>query len=379
MQILKKGEKVGIYCFHIAILIHLSIMCEEFSIWEMPLRGRLLQLAFVLGAVKIVTTYYEKYEWILMGLVGALSVAGYLASGEKYIAYVAVMIFAAKSVDMRAILNYITLAVLLSIIIVPVLALTGVGGVVVDTRDYGRGIVESRYPLGFNHANNLHGTLWYLFAMLTYIFKDRADWRHYAGMAVINAGLFYLTRSRAGFIVTGIIILAGFAYRYWKEAVFDRIWIYIAGMVAFLAVIVLTVISVSVDCFSGYGPVLKKLDSITTGRLSLAYQSAFIGEWKPLSQGGSHAYAVDNGFAGVPADYGYIAAIVFIAFIIWLMIRVTIKREGILFMIVLTAVLYTFMEKTYVINDAYMLSNLMYVVAMILLGNAKNETEKHQA
>ena len=46
----------------------------------------------------------------------------------------------------------------------------GVGGMVVDVRDYGRGGVENRFCLGFSHANNLHGTLWYVMALLLYLF-----------------------------------------------------------------------------------------------------------------------------------------------------------------------------------------------------------------
>lgn len=378
MQIVKKQEKAGIICFYLAILIHSIVMCVGYSSAEVPFRGKLLIAAWGLCCFKILTTKYDKAEWIVMAIAGAVGVTCYVSAGEKYLLYVAVLIFAAKSVDMGKVLRCVGISALAAALIVAVLSLFGIGGAIVDTRDYGRGMVESRYCLGFSHANNLHGTVWYLMCLYVYIFRDKIGWKSYTVLTIINIGMYLLTGSRTGVAVAEAVVLAGLMHTYLNKYVWGKMWPYIAGMLAFLATIVITVVSVSVDCYTGYGPVLNKLNSITTGRLSLAYQSAYIGDWRPFMQGGAHVSTVDNGFAAVASDYGYVALIVFVAFIVWLLIKLTVTENGILYAIAVTAILYTFMERSYTINDAYLLSNLLYVAAMITLGEGY-ERKEHQA
>lgn len=380
MQIIKKCDKAANIIYYIAILIHIAIMCEGFSVWETPQRGRLLQIAFILCCVKILMTYYEKIEWIAIAIIGALSIASYICSKEKYMVYVAVLIIAARNVDMKVVLSLIFEGVVISTILISIFSLTGLGGTVSETRDFGRGIVETRYYLGFSHANNLHGTIWFIYAMAAILYKDRMDWKAYTVATFFNVALFMLTGSRAGLIVAQLIVFACIAYTYFNKYVFEKIWIYILGLVGFIATLILTIISVSVDPINGYGALLNRINNALTNRLRLAYESAYIGDWHALTMGGSHKDTIDNGFASIPASYGYIIGLIFIIFIIYIMYKTFKKKDGILFSVIVTTILYTFMESSYTVNDAFLLCNLMFIAAMILMGSkTNNEPEEHTA
>ena len=378
MQLVKNHEKTANYIFLAAVAIHLLVMCVECSSFSVPYRGRLLQAAFLLCCVKIVMTYYEQWEWLLMFLMAILGGAVYACCGEKYIIYVMVLIMAARGSDMRTVLKMAFGMSLVALLVIAILSLCGIGGVPFVTEDFGRGSVETRYSLGFSHANNLHGMVWYIMSLAILMWKDRLNRYWYLGMTVLNVLLYILTLSRAGVIACQLMIIAGLVYRYLNKVIFEAWWIYILGGVALAAIVILTLVSVKTDCFSGYGPVLSKLDSLLTGRLNLAYQSAYIGDWHLFSPGGSHKYPIDNGFAYLPAFYGYGTAIVFViynAFLIW---KGAVRRDGIFFALVMTGIFYTFMESSFMLNDAYLMNNPVFIVTMLLLGENYG-TEKHQA
>lgn len=368
MQIIKKCDKAAYIIFMAAVLIHLLVMCGEFGVWEVPFRGRLLQVAFALCVIKILMTFYSYIEWMMLVGAAAVSALSYVFTREKYALYVAVLIFAAKSVDMKMVLKLVLDATILSTVIVVIASVAGMGGIVSETRDFGRGIVETRYSLGFSHANNLHGTYWYILSLMVLLYKDKAGWKTYSVMAASNILMFVLTKSKAGFAVAMLVIVAGAMYRYVSKYVFDRLYPYILGLLALAGVVGLTLVSVTADYYAGYGPVLKKLDSITTGRFNLAYQSAYIGDWKLFRAGGNHKYPVDNGFASLAADYGIVLWLVYLALIVTLIVICAKKKKGILFSIIISCVFYTFMESSFVLNDAYLLSNFIFIASMWILG-----------
>lgn len=371
MQIIKKCDHVSPYVFLAAVIIHLAVMCGEYGVWEVPYRGRLLQVAFVLCCIKILMTYYSYAEWLMLTGMGIISVVSYLCTKEKYVVYVVVLIFAAKSVETKMILKVVLYASILATIIVAVLALLGKGGMVVDTRDYGRGTVESRFCLGFSHANNLHGTFWYIVSLIVILYQEKMGWISYTVMAVLNVIMFVLTGSKTGFGVTMIVLIAGILYRYAGRYTFEKMYPYILGYIALAGVEILTVASMKIDCFADYGPVMKKLDSITTGRLNLNYQSAYIGDMRLFSAGGTHRYALDDGFATLPSTYGIVIALVYLAFTVGLIYITSKNKNGILFSVVMTCVVYTFMESSFTLNDAYLLANISFVVAIYLFGEKK--------
>lgn len=365
IQLIKKGEGIGKYCFFAGIWIQLLVMILGHSAWEMPLRGRFLQLAFVLFCVKILFTEYSLKEWLAMILLGGLGCLSYLASGEEYVLSIIVMIFAAKDVQMRKVIKWIFYGTLLGTICIIVLSLFHVGGMIVDIRDYGRGGVESRYCLGFSHANNLHGTFWYLLALCLYLFFDKLKWSHYIGLTVLNAGMFLLTASKAGVIAAQILIIAVCIAKYYPK-IEKQMGIYILGVLCVMGIWGISMASVLIRWTDSV--VLQFLDRVFTGRINLAHWGAPISNWKLLSSGGEMG-VVDNGWITVFFNYGYVIGILFVGVQLYLIYQAWKRKNGVLLAILVTNAFYTFMEATYTMNNVYYLCNLSYVTAMILMGD----------
>ncbi len=369
MQIIKKHDKSADIIFQIGLLIHLFVMVVGYGEWSIPYQGRLLQIAFGLFASKILMTYYSKKEWVILLAVGVLGVVSYLFTRDEYVLSVMVMIFAAKSTDMRQICKRILIVASVATMVIAVLSLFGIGGIPVDVRDYGRGAIEARWCLGFGHANNFHGTLLYLLVLVVYLYFERITWVHYLILTGCNILIYQLTVSKAGLLVVQMVIGAAFLLRY-KKVLEEKSWIYFLGFLGTIALYVISIISVSVEWTKS--SLLVLLDRLLTGRINLAYQHAHISTWKILESAGELG-VVDNGFVAMFFNYGYIVGITFMLFFLLLLYASWRRKSGILLIIIITSVLYTFMESTYMTNPTYLLSNLSYIVAMLLLSDKKEQ------
>ena len=368
MQLIKNKEQIGRGVFFAGVIINLGIMGGAYGEWSFPLRGRFLQASFVLFCIKILLTYYTKTEWLVMILLGIIGGVSYLCSGDEYVLSVVVMIFAAKKTDMRRVCKWIFGMALLASVITAILSIIGIGGILVDIRDYGRGGVEARWCLGFGHANNVHGTAWYLTVFLIYLFFEKLDWRHYAVLTIGNFILFAFTISKAGFIAMQLVLTAGFLLRYIKMLK-QQSWIYFCGVLAFAGVVGISIISVSIEWLKS--PILMFLDKVFTGRINLAYQYANISTWKLLSPAGELLVPVDNGWVKIFFDYGYLAGIVFLVFHVYLLWRIYMNRDAVLLIWIVTYFFYTFMEATFTVNSVYMLGNIAYIACMIVMAERK--------
>ena len=176
------------------------------SILDFTITGMIRQLTCLCFGLKILLTKYNLKEWLIIGVIGILGITSYVTMDTKYLIYISVMIFASKGIDSTKVLRYIFYASLAGMILVIVLSLTGIGGPIYDIRDYGRGTIEKRWTLGFNHANNLHGTFWYVISLGLYLYKEKINWIHLSILTILNIFHFLLTVSKTGFIVAQIVI-----------------------------------------------------------------------------------------------------------------------------------------------------------------------------
>lgn len=373
MKIIKKFDKQANYIFYFAIILHLAIMCVELGEWSIPFRGRLLQLAFLMGGLKILMTYYSKIEWVVMIVLGIIGSVSYYFTREKYVLYVVVLIFAAKSVDMERVLKLVLYVSLAATLITAGCSALGLGGSMVDVADYGRGMIETRYNFGFSHPNNFHSEVWFLTSIAVWIYKDRFDWKHYTALSVVNIGIFLLTVSKTGVIATQLMIFGGIVYRYAKKAIYDKIWIYIAGAMAYIGVLALTIASIVICGWWGYGPILDFVDRITTRRVMLAYKYARLEWWLMWRRSGVEDPIIDNGFAAIGINLGYVVWFVLIIFIAYLIFASAKRRDGIMLSLLMCSILCIYMENTFILNYVYLLCNVTYLIMMKILSEEKSE------
>lgn len=375
MQIVKSHEKMGNVLFYIGIALQTLLMTIGYGEWNIPFHGRIMQLAFVLFCLKILTTRYSKIEWVAMVLLGGLGIVSYIATRDEYVVSVIVMIFAAKNVDMKRVCKWMLGTVFVAVAVTAVLSLCGIGGIPVDVRDYGRGGVEARWSLGFGHANNLHGTIWYLFTLVVLTYFDKLKWGHYLFFTVVNVFLFSLTASRGGLIVTQTVFLGAVVLKYFPKTKKMTI-LYVLCGVEIIGVVGLTLVSAIVSPENI--PILSKLDSMLTGRLHLIQWYADMSQWRWISTGVITPY-VDDGWATIFYSYGYVIGIVFILFHFYLLNQIWRKKDGILLVVLVTSIFYIFMEATYTMNSTYLLCNLSYIIVMILLSKTSDSVEEESA
>lgn len=360
MQLIKKKESFGNTLFLLGIILELIVMItDHFASFTLPYRGRVTHVAFVLFCIAILTTYYTKKQWFILVCFMALGVVSYFTCHDEYVIRFVVLAAASKDKDIESALKIIFWSSLVGALMVIFLAVIGVAGNMVDIRDYGRDAIEARYTLGFNHANNVHDMLWYLISLCILIKKEKTAWWQYVIMTVLNIILYQLTISRTGLIATQIVILGGFGYRY-VDVVKKYGLIYLGCGVGLVLSVFLTIYGSIYNI--GESRLIATLDPFLTGRLEMLTEYANFKQWVAFPTARSSAM-VDNGFSSIIYVYGTIVGMIFIALIIFMILKLAKKEAGYVAVVLLGTVLVTFMEATFIINVS-LLCNMILLVFM---------------
>lgn len=352
-------EKAAEYLFWIAFMLEALVMMFSHSAFELPYAGRILHLAFVLFGSKILMTRYTRWEWIIIIVLGIVGVLSYFSMGEEWFIRIVMLIIASKNISIHKAVKYLFYIAASGAIIIIILSLLGYGGQTVDIRDYGRGSVEARWCLGFSHANNLHGTLWYVVSLgiLTYI--NKLKWYHGVLITILNYFLYTFTLSRTGFLVTEMVILAALLYVYYPR-IADWKWIYAAGGIgtAFCAFIGIFVVAYGIFSLPG----LKGLSDMLTVRLEVLSWWESIEQWS-LFGDGRERKLTDVGFITLISEYGYVIFSIYLLCLFVMIYYYCRNKKWMEFIVLMTCVLYTFMESTYVFN-VYLLGNFTFVLLL---------------
>ena len=358
MQLIKKKEKLGNILFLIAILLELLIMMTDHSAITLPLRGRVAQLAFVLFGCKILTTDYSKIQWIFIILIGIIGSISYFTCGDEYVLRAALMVIAAKDIDLNKTGKIILWGTLAGTIVIMLLSLFGILGNAVDIRDFGRGMEESRWCLGFSHANNVHDIFWFITALYLLIYQKKCNWKHYVILTLMNLVLFYFTASRNGVLVAQMMII-GCALLHYFPVWNKRVLFYILTILGLTASMFFTVLAglrgIERSRFVYY------CDRLLTGRMEMVWEYAPVSGWE-LFPGPRSILHVDNGFATLFAGYGIVIGVCFVALIIYMIYYMYKKQNGIAVVFLATVIFVTFMESTFIFNVSLLCNPLYFLL-----------------
>ena len=347
MQIVKNKEKLGNTLFYLGIILEIVIMMTDHSQITLPLRGRVAQLAFILFGCKILTTKYTKREWIIIILLGLLGTISYFTCEDEYFIRAIVMVIAAKEIELEKTVKTIFLATLAGTTIIVVLSLTGTLGIVVDIKHYGRGMEEARWCLGFSHANNVHDMFWYLLVFFFYLENKSCTWTYYLALTIGNIGLYILTISRTGFLPAQMLII-GCAIVRSLPRINRNILMYIVAIVVLIGCMFITILG-------GLGgrnnPVSIMLDNLLTGRLEMVWEFAPLSKWMYFPPSQDLRY-VDNGFARLFYLYGIVIGTAYLLLLLYMAYHMYQTRNGIGEVILVTTMLVTVMESTFIWNTS---------------------------
>ena len=357
MQIIKKKENIGNILFFIGIILELLIMMTDHSQITLPLRGRVSHLAFVLFGCKILTTDYSKREWTIIFLFAILGAVSYFTCKDEYVIRAVMMVVSAKNVNTEKVTKATFFAALAGTTLIVLLSLTGVLGTTVDIRDYGRGLVEARWCLGFSHANNVHDMFWYLLSFFFLLNNKNCSWKHYSFFTAANIALYFLTISRTGVIVAQAIILAAALFHYMPR-LNQKMWIYLLSIFGVMATMFLILLG---GLYGTKNPLIRFFNRLFTERLQMVYEHAPVSKWTLFPQPNS-MQCVDNGIAWLFYGYGIVVGVAYLAIIIALIYLMYQKIHRMSLAILVTAVLVTFIKATFIFNTSLLCNPIFFLL-----------------
>lgn len=234
-------RKIPQLLFYIGLTVELGMVIVDKSNYINPIEGQLFRITFLLFAFKLLFTEYTWKEWCLIAFMEVIGVISYKVTGKNDIIRIMTFVSACKGIPLKQMLRYtfyVTFAGCMAIIF---LSVTGIYGEMSLTADYGRnydaylrkGIEETRYTLGMGHPNALSCMFFMLTALGIYVFSNQMKWYFYLFLMLLNVGVYILTDSKTGMLVTTLLLCAAFLMTYCKIFREKRI-AYLCGFLVFL-------------------------------------------------------------------------------------------------------------------------------------------------
>lgn len=357
VQLIKGKETFAEYTFSVAMFLELIVMITDHcASWTLPYRGRVTHVAFLLFCIKMLMTRYDYKQIFTIAFSVGLGIVSYLTCGDEYVIRAVVFVAAGIGIDLSRNYRIIFWGMLIGTITIVSLALLGICGDIVDIRHYGRGMVEARYCLGFNHANNVHCTIWYLIVMFL-LYNKRITVKGCIFVMALNALLYLLTRSRTGLITIGMTMIGLLCMHFYEKRI-NRFIMALLAFVELLIAVILTMyaaVSLAVRL-----PIIRYIDKLLTGRLEMVSERAYIQLWKwfpPFRQ----SPEVDNAFAGITYSYGIVVGIFLVITIIYCIYEKCRDDDKVALLVLLSVICMIFMESTYVFNTS-LLCNVLLVL-----------------
>ena len=334
-----KVHKVGKILFYIVLLIEIGIVLIDKSAYINPIEGRLFQITFLLCMIKIVVTKYSLKEWLVMTAFFLLGAISYFVTGRNEIIRIVAFVAAAKDIPVKQALKVTFYVTLVGVLCLMGMSLFGIMGSLYMEADFGRGAIERRYCLGLGHPNALHCMVWALITLGIYLYMEKMRWYHYLILFLGNIGLYLLTVSRTGALVTAFTILLGLIFTVFPFQK-ERRWIYIAGMAGAAFCVLFSLLA----AMGGHRwSLFAWVDKYLTGRI---YWSAFhcgMRKWSLFSNARPLIY-MDMGFVRLFFWYGIIPGIVYLAVKGIHLFYCYKKKDAAAFLVITMFVLYTVFE-----------------------------------
>lgn len=260
-------EKAGGYFFWIGFLAEILYLVPKRIGYDIPAETWWLRGIAFFWCLKIICTRYTKKEWGMILFLAATGFMGYYCSGMDIFFRAAMFVTASKNINRRTAIKALWFTLFVSCILFVTRGVMGIGGPIEITKDYGRGMVETRYCFGYSHPNGFHYSMFALVSLWILLYKEKMSWKHYGILLVANTVLSVLTRSRTGAIVFYFLLVGNLVFLLW-EGLRESKWVYQLGYVALAGVILVSALPITVDLYASR--LLMKLDSLLTHRLILA-------------------------------------------------------------------------------------------------------------
>lgn len=393
-QLIHKGsglEKIGLWLLYFSVTLEIIIVIIDKSNYTNPLEGQLFRITFLLAAGKALCTKYSLKEWAAMVLFGILGLISYKVTGRNEILRIVVFVAACKGTDVKRLLKYVFYLTTAGCLLLVFLSVTGIyGGLALET-DFGRGYRQVRYCLGLGHPNALHCMFMMLVLLWLYLYHEKVEWYGYLVLLGMNYGLYLLTDSNTGMLITACGIIGG-AIMYFLKRLKEKKWPYVAGALLLLACVGFSVMAAdaglarpgeaeTADQRKFGNPLVQAAEEHLNGRIiDLHYGSirreGTTATWSMFSRPENQNY-FDMGIVRIFYWYGVIPGSICILLLLALLRQLYKEKDGMGLVMVSVLAVYTVVEAHLVsvyIGRNYILFLMgMYGSSMLGLNGAREE------
>lgn len=296
---MNKKERIIEYIFLTGIIAYVSYYFLYLSyIWHIvtkPEQQIYLKMLFYIGIIclliKIAFTKYVWKEIFVIIVVFIIMLICWKHSGGIDYPVNCLIIFSMKNMDLRKTLKTVFFTALTAICYGLTWTFLNAPETIAIVRDFGRGMVESRYRFCISNPNALQLLALGVMLCFLYVYYKRCKWWLFAILMFFYIQLFQLTRSRTCFICGVIAIMAFFVLRYYENIFHSKII-----LILFEAFNIMLMFGMMYLVFyaNKASLVYTKVNEWTTNRLSVAERC--------VQEGGIHLFGSNIG--GKVCGYG---------------------------------------------------------------------------
>lgn len=307
----QRARQIGIVTFYIAHMLEMLFVLLDKSAYIIPYETWAFRLTFIMFAFKIICTKYTRREWICIFAFGLLGIISFIATDREEIIRVVAFVAAFKDINIRTAAKVTFYETLIGSLLIVLLSVAGIYGAVSVTANFrGGGIEETRYCLGMGHPNALHCMVFVLLVLGMALYQEYLKWYGYLLLFFLNIGVFSLTDSRTGVLLSAAAIIFA-AFLHYAVQFRENKVIYIIGMVFVLFCVLFTVF------ISIYGVdihILRQIDIRINGRFQWGKSEGGIQYWSLFSNPSNQNY-MDMGYMKLFYWYGIIPTLLYITVI----------------------------------------------------------------
>lgn len=318
-------RKIPQMLFYFGLTIELLIVIIDKSNYINPVEGLLFRITFVIFALKIVLTKYAWKEVCLIVFLEGIAFISYRVTGENDIIRIVTFAAACKDIPLKQMLRYTFRVTLTGCAAIILLSVGGIYGEMSLTADYGRGYEQTRYTLGMGHPNALSCMFLTLTALGIYVFSERMKWYFYLFLMLLNIGVYGLTDSNTGMLITTCLLAGGLCMGYCRF-LREKWPVYVLGLLVFAACLGFSIDAAACaprvrqaqwnETYLGdpgedaHAVALLKIDRQINGRIVSLTDSenndGSIETWLPFSSYNNMSYYFDMGWVKLFYRYGVI-------------------------------------------------------------------------
>ncbi len=370
-----KKSKLPWLLFYIGLTIELLIVIIDKSNYTNPVEGRLFQITFLLFACKLLLTDYTKKEWFVVILLEVIAFLSYRITGANDLIRLVTFVAACKEIPQKQMLRYTFYVTLAGCVAIVLLSVTGIYGEISLTQAFGHesaettryigveAAKETRYTLGMGHPNALSCMFLMLVVLGVYVYFDRMKWYLYLFAMLLNGGVYALTGSKTGMLIT-TVFLAGACVLTYCEFFRKKAFVYLCGVLVFALCI-----GFSVDAAvcaqrvrdaqwneffywsprdNGHIVALMRIDRYINGRIVSLTDSeendGMIQTWSAFSKPGNMEHYFDMGWVKLFYRYGVVPGSLYIIACLFLLWQFYKKRDACGLLLFVTLAVYTVAE-----------------------------------